>query len=99
MAFGVITSAAGASGIAMPLIIEALLDRYGYRTTRRAIAVAMIVASDSPDEKQATSLTGKRRHQNSLVICFKPSFPRILLCQFYARSRFLLSIPFLTFLR
>ena len=43
MAFGVITSAAGASGIAMPLIIEALLDRYGYRTTLRAIAVAMVV--------------------------------------------------------
>lgn len=43
MAFGVITSAAGASGIAMPLIIEALLDRYGYKTTLRAIAVAMVV--------------------------------------------------------
>lgn len=43
MAFGVITSAAGASGIAMPLIIEALLDRYGYRTTLRAIALTMVV--------------------------------------------------------
>lgn len=43
MAFGVITSAAGASGIVMPFIIEALLDRYGYRTTLRAIAVAMVV--------------------------------------------------------
>ena len=42
MAFGVITSAAGASGIAMPLIIEALLDKYGYKTTLRAIAVAMV---------------------------------------------------------
>ena len=43
MAFGVITSAAGVSGIAMPLIIEALLDKYGYRTTLRVIAVAMVV--------------------------------------------------------
>ena len=43
MAFGVITSAAGASGTAMPLIIEALLDEYGYRTTLRAIALAMVV--------------------------------------------------------
>ena len=43
MAFGVITSAAGVSGIAMPLIIEALLDEYGYRTTLRVIAVAMVV--------------------------------------------------------
>ena len=42
MAFGVVTSAAGASGTAMPLIIEALLDEYGYRTTPRAIALAMV---------------------------------------------------------
>lgn len=43
MAFGVITSAAGASGIAMPLIIETLLDKYGHRTTLHAIAVAMTI--------------------------------------------------------
>lgn len=43
MAFGIITSASGASGIAMPLIIEALLNRYDHRTTLRAIAVTMTV--------------------------------------------------------
>ena len=43
MAFGVITSASGASGIAMPLIIEALLNRYGHKTTLRATAVAMVI--------------------------------------------------------
>ena len=42
-AFGIITSAAGASGIAMPLVIEALLDRYGFRTSLRAIAIAMVI--------------------------------------------------------
>lgn len=41
MAFGVISAASGASGIFMPFIIEALLNRYGYKTTLRAIAVAM----------------------------------------------------------
>ncbi|KAI4193695.1 MAG: hypothetical protein LQ348_002799 [Seirophora lacunosa] len=41
MAFGIITSAAGASGIAMPLIIETLLDKYGHRTTLQAVAVSM----------------------------------------------------------
>ncbi|KAL8758834.1 MAG: hypothetical protein Q9199_001184 [Rusavskia elegans] len=40
MAFGVITSAAGVSGIAMPFIIESLLERYGHRVTLRAVAVA-----------------------------------------------------------
>ena len=43
MAFGVITSAAGASGIGMPLVIEAMLNKYGHRTTLRAIAIAMVV--------------------------------------------------------
>ncbi|KAI4146310.1 MAG: hypothetical protein LQ341_002130, partial [Variospora aurantia] len=43
MAFGVMTSAAGASGIAMPLIIETLLDKYGHRTTLQAVAIAMII--------------------------------------------------------
>ncbi|KAL8834869.1 MAG: hypothetical protein Q9176_007234 [Flavoplaca citrina] len=43
MAFGVITCAAGVSGIAMPFIIESLLERYGYKTTLRAIAVGIAV--------------------------------------------------------
>ena len=43
MAFGLITSAAGASGVVMPFIINALLARYGYKVTLRAIAVGMIV--------------------------------------------------------
>jgi len=43
MAFGVITSASGASGIIMPLVIETLLNKYGHRTTLRAIAVAMVL--------------------------------------------------------
>ncbi|KAE9379484.1 MFS general substrate transporter [Stipitochalara longipes BDJ] len=43
MAFGIIASAAGASGTVMPLIINALLKKYGYKTTLRAIAVAMVI--------------------------------------------------------
>ena len=43
MAFGVIISASGASGIVMPLIIEALLNKYGHKTTLRVIAVAMVL--------------------------------------------------------
>ncbi|KAL8870067.1 MAG: hypothetical protein Q9174_003800 [Haloplaca sp. 1 TL-2023] len=43
MAFGVITCAAGASGIVMPFIIESLLERYGYQITLRAVAVGIAV--------------------------------------------------------
>jgi MFS family permease len=43
MAFGLISAASGASGTVMPFIIQALLSRYGYKTTLRAIAVAMAI--------------------------------------------------------
>jgi hypothetical protein len=41
LAFGIITGASGASGIAMPFIADALLKRYGYQTTLRSMAVGM----------------------------------------------------------
>ncbi|PVH81254.1 MFS general substrate transporter [Cadophora sp. DSE1049] len=41
MAFGAISCASGASGAAMPFITSALLEKYGYKTTLRIIAVAM----------------------------------------------------------
>lgn len=43
MAFGVLSSASGASGVVMPFIIEALLNRYGYKTTLRAMAAGMAI--------------------------------------------------------
>lgn len=41
MAFGLISSASGLAGVAMPFIIESLLQKYGYRTTLRALAVGI----------------------------------------------------------
>ncbi|KAH7408495.1 major facilitator superfamily domain-containing protein [Phaeosphaeria sp. MPI-PUGE-AT-0046c] len=43
MAYGLLCSASGASGAVMPLIIQALLRRYGHQTTLRAVAVALVV--------------------------------------------------------
>ncbi|KAL8995898.1 MAG: hypothetical protein Q9169_004472 [Polycauliona sp. 2 TL-2023] len=43
MAFGIISSAAGVSGIAMPFIIESLLEKYGHRITLRAVAVGIAI--------------------------------------------------------
>ncbi|KAF7562857.1 hypothetical protein G7046_g1294 [Stylonectria norvegica] len=42
MAFGVISAASGATGAVMPFIIDALLHKYGHKTTLRASAVAMV---------------------------------------------------------
>jgi MFS family permease len=43
MAFGLIASASGATGVVMPFIINAMLNRYGYKTTLRAMAIGMAI--------------------------------------------------------
>jgi predicted MFS family arabinose efflux permease len=40
LAFGILIGSAGASGVVMPFIIEALLNKYGHKTTLRAMAVS-----------------------------------------------------------
>lgn len=43
LAYGIITAATGLSGIALPFILATLLDSYGFQTTLRAFAVALVV--------------------------------------------------------
>jgi len=43
MAYGLLCSASGVSGAVMPLILQELLRRFGYRTTLRGIAVMLVV--------------------------------------------------------
>lgn len=42
MAYGFLCSASGASGAVMPLILQAMLRRFGYRITLRAVAVTLV---------------------------------------------------------
>lgn len=42
-AWGIMLGSSGASGVAYPFIIEALLHKYGYNTTLRALAVGMVL--------------------------------------------------------
>lgn len=41
MAYGVLCGASGVSGSVMPFVLQALLAKYGYRITLRAVAVAL----------------------------------------------------------
>ncbi|OAR01883.1 hypothetical protein LLEC1_05529, partial [Akanthomyces lecanii] len=43
MAYGILCGASGISGTVMPFVVQALLARYGYATTLRAVAVALVV--------------------------------------------------------
>ena len=42
-ALGIVTAATGVSGTVMPFILEILLNKYGYPTTLRAVAVALVI--------------------------------------------------------
>ncbi|KAF2105583.1 MFS transporter, MCP family, solute carrier family 16, member 10, variant [Lophiotrema nucula] len=43
MAYGLLCSASGVSGIVMPFAFEAMLNKYGYQTTLRAVAGGLVV--------------------------------------------------------
>lgn len=45
MAYGFVCSASGVSGAVMPLCLRFLLQRYGYPTTLRAIAVGLFITT------------------------------------------------------
>ena len=45
MAFGLLCASSGVTGVAIPFAIEALLLRFGYQTTLRALAVALAVVT------------------------------------------------------
>lgn len=45
LAYGVVFGATGISGVVLPFIITTLLKKYGYRTTLRAVAVALVCLS------------------------------------------------------
>jgi hypothetical protein len=47
MAYGLLCNASGVSGIVMPFITEALLQKYNYPITLRAIATALFVLKGS----------------------------------------------------
>ncbi|KAI1321553.1 major facilitator superfamily domain-containing protein [Xylariaceae sp. FL0255] len=43
MAYGILCGASGVSGAVVPFVLHALLTRYGYRTTLRVVAVALVL--------------------------------------------------------
>ena len=43
MAYGILCASSGISGISMPFAIEAMLNKYGYQTTLRAISIGLAV--------------------------------------------------------
>ena len=43
LALGIVTAATGVSGTVMPFVLEILLNKYGYPTTLRAVAISLVI--------------------------------------------------------
>lgn len=80
LAFGILYSATGLSGLALPFILSSLLSKYGHRTTLRssAVALALLTAPALPllKGRLPTSRNGRPRStdtsflSNPLFYCF-----------------------------
>lgn len=102
VAFGVITSAAGASGTVMPRVIETLLNKYGHKTTLRAIAVAKVVLFGPLIPLVRTRLPASQANSVTRIewsFASKPVFLIHQLRECFAGSRVLSPIASLTSIR
>lgn len=63
MAYGLLCSASGVSGAVMPLILQAALARFGYRTTLRAIAVVLLATTGPLIPLLKGRVPHRRHHQ------------------------------------
>lgn len=43
LAFGIMSAATGVSGTGLPFVLETMLEKYGYKTTLRGVAIALAV--------------------------------------------------------
>lgn len=90
MAYGFLCSASGASGAAMPLVLQALLTRFGYRVTLRAVAVALVVLTGP----LIPLLRGRVEQQQSSNLRTDWSFLRKRLFWTYSVSNLLMGLGY-----
>lgn len=90
MAYGLLCSASGASGAVTPLILQALLRRYGYRTTLRGVAVLLVVLTGP----LIPLLKGRAGQQQNASLRTDWSFCRKPLFWTYSISNLLMGMGF-----
>ncbi|KAH7348137.1 major facilitator superfamily domain-containing protein [Pyrenochaeta sp. MPI-SDFR-AT-0127] len=90
MAYGLLCSASGASGAVTPLVLQALLRRFGYRTTLRAVAVALVVLTGP----LIPLLKGRGGQQQNVTLRTDWSFFKARLFWTYSLSNLLMGVGF-----
>jgi hypothetical protein len=90
MAYGFLCAASGASGAVMPLILQAMLSKLGYRTSLRIVA-GMLVATTGP---LIPLLRGRLRHQSSASLRISWRFLRYPLFWIYSLSNLLMGLGY-----
>lgn len=90
MAYGLLCSASGASGAVTPLVLQALLRRFGYRTTLRAVAVMLVVLTGP----LIPLLKGRGGLQHTVNLRTDWSFFKTRLFWIYSLSNLLMGMGF-----
>lgn len=90
MAYGLLCSASGASGAVTPVIIQLLLRKYGYKTTLRSVAVALVVLTGP----LIPFLKGRLQHHQATNLRTDWSFLNKRLFWTYSMSNLLMGLGY-----
>ncbi|KAF2022596.1 MFS general substrate transporter [Setomelanomma holmii] len=90
MAYGLLCSASGASGGIMPLVLQVVLKRFGYRTTLRGVAV-LLFSTTGP---LIPLLKGRIRHHHNTSLRTDWSFLEKRLFWTYSASNLLMGLGY-----
>jgi MFS family permease len=90
MAYGFLCSASGVSGAVTPLVLQALLRRFGHRTTLRAVAVMLVVLTGP----LIPLLKGRVGQQHNVSLRTDWSFLKKRLFWTYSLSNLLMGIGY-----
>lgn len=90
MAYGLLCSASGVSGAVTPLSLQALLHKYGHKTTLRGVAVFLFVVTGP----LIPLLKGRPGQQQSVRLRTDWSFVRVPLFWIYSISNLLMGLGY-----
>tara|TARA_R110002003_G_scaffold1048_20_gene22349 strand:- start:7281 stop:8660 length:1380 start_codon:yes stop_codon:yes gene_type:complete len=90
LAYGLLCSASGVSGAVTPMVLQAVLKRFGYRTALRGVAVLLVVSTGP----LIPLLKGRIRQQHNVSLRTDWSFLKKQLFWIYSASNLLMGLGY-----
>jgi predicted MFS family arabinose efflux permease len=90
MAYGLLCSASGVSGAVTPMVLQAVLKKFGYRTALRGVAILLVVSTGP----LIPLLKGRIRQQHNVSLRTDWSFLKKQLFWIYSASNLLMGLGY-----